>query len=132
MSNANVKKEIRDLDAVFMEGINHQKIAAMVPNFYAEDGVLIAPGAPQVQGHAGITALLTGWVSTGVRNLRIDNQHIESSGDLAYVRGMVFFSMPIPTGAIIEAQSRYVCVYRRNRDSKLRAVVDILSAEQQG
>lgn len=122
--SSNAQNAIRQLDADFMKAANGKDAAGLVNRFYADNAVLLPPGSPAVEGRGAIQKFFQGFIDAGATNVTLDTTTIESSGDLAYGRGRVTFSM----GGKTEV-GKYVVVYRRQSDGSWRAIADIFNTD---
>lgn len=92
-----------------------------VANLYAEDGVILAPGAPAVVGREAIRTFITGDIATAksagfaLNSGEVTGVGVE--GDLAWVTGT--FSVADSAGATVDT-GKYLSLYRRiNAEWKL-------------
>ena len=83
--------------------------AKAVADLYTEDAQVIAPGAPVAQGRAAIAALWQESIDSGVKDVTLTTQNVESAGDLACETGTV--KLVASDGAASVA--RYVVVWKR-------------------
>jgi uncharacterized protein (TIGR02246 family) len=105
-----------------------EKIAA----HYADDAVLIAPGAPATTGKDAIRASLKGMASDPALSLKFHASKIDvaKSGDLAYTQGSYTMTMTDPqTKQIINDRGSYVTTYRKQPDGSWKAIADIATSE---
>jgi ketosteroid isomerase-like protein len=94
-------------------------------NLYAEDAILVAPGAPRAEGRAAIEALFTEMfteVKFGATDIGIDNMGVSESGDVAYIVGS--YSSPIinADGTTFDDAGTYVAVLKDVNGEWLLAV----------
>ena len=92
-----------------------------VANLYAEDGVILAPGAPAVVGREAIRTFINGDIATtkaggfALNSGEITGVGVE--GDFAWVTGT--FSVADSAGATVDT-GKYLSLYRRiNSEWKL-------------
>jgi len=89
--------------------------------FYAQDAVLMMPGAPPVRGNAAIQAVLEkvfGAASVKV-TLEITAVNFSSGRDMAYVYG---------TGTADTHKTNWLAVFGRQPDGSWRVVADIFNS----
>lgn len=91
-------------------------------NEYTEDAVLLEPEAPPVAGRAALLELAR--TMKPIASARIESDHIEGSGDLAYSYGTATWV----SGRGSEAQSttrvRQILVWRREADGVWRIAME--------
>lgn len=85
-----------------------------VANLYAEDGIVLAPGAPAVVGRAAIREFIKSDIektkAAGLAFKMGDTTGVGVSGDLGWLSGT--FSITDASGAAVDA-GKFVSVYRR-------------------
>jgi uncharacterized protein (TIGR02246 family) len=85
-----------------------------VANLYAEDGILLPPGAPAVVGRAAIRDFIAADVATskaaGLTFKNDENTGVGVSGDMGWISGT--FSVTDASGATAD-KGKYLSVYRR-------------------
>ncbi len=94
-------------------------------NLYAEDAILVAPGAPRAEGRAAIEAVFTEiftQVKFGASEIGIDNIGIAESGDVAYVVGSYSSPMINADGTTFDDAGTYVAVLKDVNGEWLLAV----------
>jgi uncharacterized protein (TIGR02246 family) len=121
---------IRKLDEEFMKAANAKDAAALVKLFYADNAALMPPNHPIVEGRANIQTYFQGLMDGGFKSITLSTPKIESSGDLAYGRGVYQLSLAPPGGAPIEDVGKYVVTYRRQSDGSWKAVADIFNSDK--
>lgn len=124
------EEAIRRLDEEFMKMAGAKDAAALVKAFYAEHAALLPPNHPIVEGRVNIQNFFQGLMDSGFKSIKLSTTTIESSGDLAYGRGVYQLSLTPPGGAPVEEQGKYVVAYRRQPDGSWRAVADIFNSDK--
>jgi uncharacterized protein (TIGR02246 family) len=85
-----------------------------VAGLYAEDGVVLAPGAPAVVGRAAIRDFLASEIAAakaaGLTNKGDEVTDAGVAGDMAWITGT--FSVTDASGATVD-KGKYVTIYRR-------------------
>ena len=94
----------RAFAAAFLKG-DSTAIAAL----YTEDAQVIAPGSPVVKGRPVIAAFWQGSIDSGIRDVKLETEHVESAGDLAYETGTVHLVAKDGTAS----SARYLVVWKR-------------------
>jgi ketosteroid isomerase-like protein len=96
---------------------------------YTENGILMPPHHPAVQGRAALRAFLGGFPRISSFKATVDE--IDGRADLAYARGS--FSMTVhPKGAPgpVEEQGKFLEVRRRQPDGSWLLAVDIFNSDK--
>jgi uncharacterized protein (TIGR02246 family) len=104
------------------------KIAA----HYADDAVLIIPGAPPTTGKAAIGAASKQMTADPAMVLQFHPTKVDvaKSGDLAYSQGVYTLTITdMQTHQPINDHGSYVTTYRKQPDGTWKAVVDIVTSE---
>ncbi len=94
----------RAFTAAFLRGD-----AAAAAALYTEDAQVIAPGAPVAKGRQAIAAFWQGSIDSGIRDVALRTDEVESAGDLACETGTV--RLVAKDGAASE--ERYVVVWKK-------------------
>jgi len=108
------------------------KSADKILAHYADDAILISPGAPAAQGKEAIRSLLNQMLADPALSLRFQAQNVavSRSGDMAYTEGSYTLSATDPsTKKPINDKGSYVTVYKKQPDGSWKAVADIASSE---
>ncbi len=81
-------------------------------SLFTEDGCIMAPFLPLVQGKAG---LRQHWAfdEFGQRNLEVDTTHVEVCGNTAFSLGTFKINVKMPTGKRIDDRGKWVAAMRR-------------------
>jgi uncharacterized protein (TIGR02246 family) len=83
--------------------------AQAVAGRYSEDAKVIAPGAAVASGRAAIAAFWQAQIDSGIRDVALETEDVESAGDLAYETGNV--RLVAKDGSASTA--RYLVVWKR-------------------
>jgi uncharacterized protein (TIGR02246 family) len=108
------------------------KDASKIIAHYADDAVLIVPGAPSDHGITAITAAIRQMVADPALALKFQSSKIEvaKSGDIGYTQGIYTMTMTDPVSKkVINDHGSYVTTYRKQPDGSWKAVVDIATSE---
>jgi len=94
---------------------------------YAEDGVVMLEGAPDLRGLEAIRAGIGGMMQDPNFNLsfEIENVVVAASGDLAYETGTYGLSLSDPEGKAVSQQGHYVVVWRKQPDGHWKVALDV-------
>lgn len=110
------------------EAKDYDKIVA----HYADDAILVAPGAPASQGKETIQKEIKDMMADPALSLKFHATRVDAakSGDLVYTAGSYTMTMTDPaTKKPASDKGSYVTVYRKQTDGSWKATVDIASSE---
>jgi uncharacterized protein (TIGR02246 family) len=99
---------------------------------YADDAVLMLPGAPAAKGKDAIRAAWKGMLDDPNLKLNFSSDRIEvsASGDLATTKGSYTSTMTNPkTKKTMEDKGSYLTVYKKQADGSWKAVEDMIASE---
>ncbi len=114
-----IRDELDAINVGFGEGFATQD-AERLAAFYADDARLLFHGQPIIRGRAAVDAALRDMVAGGPADLQFVTDEVIDDGSLVVDIGRVLS----PGG-----QSKYVVVYRREPDGRLRIIVDAASSD---
>jgi len=114
-----IRDELDAINAGFGEAFETQD-AERLAAFYADDARLLFHGQPIIRGRAAIDAEFRDAVSGGPATLRFESDEVIADGSLVVDIGRIVS----PTGV-----SKYVCIYQRQADGRLRIVIDAASSD---
>jgi len=102
------------------------KDAAKFVSFYADDGVVMMAGVPDISGIAAIREGIGGMMKDPRFTLSFgaDNVVVARSGDLAYETGTYSLTMTAPNNKPATEQGHYVVVWRKQADGAWKVAVD--------
>src|SRR6266567_7824969 len=98
---------------------------------YADDSVLMTPGAEAVSGKDGVRGALKQLLSDPALTLAFKASKIDvsKSGELAYSQGSYEMTVTDPsTHKVIKDHGSYVTTYRKQSDGSWKAVADIATS----
>lgn len=103
--------------------------AAGVSRLYAEDGAMMAPGAPIAQGQPALEQAWGGLMRMPgfALTFKADRIVVASGGDMALDRGVYEFSLDGPDGPTKDI-GKYVVVWR-NVDGQWKVAADIFNSD---
>ncbi len=107
------------------------KDADKVMTFYADDALLMTPGAESVQGKDAIRAELKQMLADPALSLTFQSSKVDvaKSGDLGYTAGTYKLTVTDPsTHKPINDHGNYVTTFRKQADGSWKAVADIASS----
>ena len=116
---------IRNIDAEWVKTVAG-KDAQQSSAYYADDGVLMAPGAPLASGKAEIEKTWAGMLATPGFALSFAPAKVtvSRSGDLAYEVGEYEMTTNDKKGKPQTVKAKYVVVWGKQPDGKWKALVD--------
>jgi uncharacterized protein (TIGR02246 family) len=116
---------IRNIDAEWVKTVAG-KDAQESSSYYAEDGALMAPGAPLASGKAEIQKAWAGMMATPGFALSFAPAKVtvSRSGDLAYEVGDYELTTNDNKGKPQTVKAKYVVVWGKQADGKWKALVD--------
>ena len=126
--NEDVATILHAMDEQFMRNFAAKDAKQLTKDFYAEDAQLLPPHQESVVGRAAIEKTFETLIAGGLRDLILQTNKVEASGDLAYGVGIYKMTMPSAAGAEIHDEGKYVVVYRRQPADTWRAVADIFNS----
>jgi len=100
-------------------------------NFYTEDAIRMASGAPTVTGRAAIRQYLADQFAMGTTTSVIRSDELQLMGDWAFDRGTFTGTMtPSGGGDAVTVEGRYVVILRKQTDGswKLARAIDNIPA----
>lgn len=116
---------IRDASNQWAEAVQAGDLDRLA-SLYAEDAVLLPPGAPAVEGRAAIREFLN--TLPEVQSAELRQESIEGRGDLAYVQGSYVLEMlavPGDTASLVTDRGKFVEIRERQADGSWPMIVDI-------
>lgn len=139
MTACNQAADTRDADATAIRNYETQwnqdwaaKDPAKLATYYADDAVVMAPGAPATAGKEAIVSEMKQMFSDPAMMLQFKASRVEvaKSGEMAYSRGAYTMAMTDPQShQVIHDHGSYVTTYRKQADGTWKAVEDIATSE---
>src|SRR5487761_135779 len=123
--------DIRAIDVAWAKAVA-SKDADQTASFYAEDGVLLAPGAPMASGKDAIRKTWAGLMGTPGFALSFAPTEIKisPSGDLAYEIGEYELTAGGKKGKHKTVKAKYVVGWGKQADGGWKALVDAPTTTQ--
>jgi uncharacterized protein (TIGR02246 family) len=120
-------QRIRDLGTAWVAAVGAKDIAA-IENFYAPDGLFMAPNAPPAQGRQAIGEAWRGLLELPGVVLTFGATRIEvsESGDLAYDVGIYALGFDSESGRVND-NGKYVVVWKKV-EGEWKAAADIFNS----
>lgn len=119
-------QSIREVEREAREAVEAKDLDRYMAG-YADDAVLLWPGAPMVNGRAAIREFMQGFLSLPAFSLsfEIANVEVSRAGDLAYTYGANRVTLVDPSGRTVKDRGKYLTVYRKQPDGTWKAVADM-------
>ena len=124
-------KAIQDGEAQWVQDFASRDVNKIVAH-YADDAILMMPGAPAATNPDAIRGLFQGALNDPAFSLKFSasQTHVAASGDLAATRGTYVLQMTNPaTKQPMQDHGSYVTVYRKYPDNTWKAIDDITTSE---
>jgi len=117
---------IRELEHKAREAAKAKDLERYV-SFYADDAVLLWPGAPMVKGRAAIRKFMQVFFSMPDFSLSFETAHVEvsQSGDFAYTCGTNKVILVDLNGKRIKDSGKYLTVYKKQSGGTWKVVADM-------
>jgi uncharacterized protein (TIGR02246 family) len=128
-TSTDLQSAVRALDAEFIRNANAGDATALTGAFYAKDAVLLAPGAPRLNGAEAIRGFWQAFIDGGVKDVSIETTDLEEAGDLAYGLGTYTCTMPAPGGERVRDTGKFIVVYRRQADGAWKVIADQFNSD---
>ena len=109
-----------------------EKDLAKIASHYAEDAILMVPGAPAMKGKTGIQDGLKPFLTDPNIKLEFAAQHVDISkgADLAVTQGTYTMVMSDPkTKKPVTDKGNYVTAYKKQADGSWKAIQDINTSD---
>jgi uncharacterized protein (TIGR02246 family) len=110
------------------ENAANAKDAVGVAALYAEQATLLPPGQPAIKGRENIQAFWKGFFDAGASDAKIKSTEIHGAGPFVYEIGEFSAMMPQPTGGTAPGTGKYLVVYERQSDGKLKMLADMFNS----
>ncbi|MEO8050482.1 MAG: SgcJ/EcaC family oxidoreductase [Acidobacteriota bacterium] len=123
--------KIRDLETAWSAAAAAKDLDKSV-SYYADDAVVMAPGAPAAKGKEAIRAAWKEMLADPKSKLSFstDQVTVSASGDLAATKGSYTMTMTNPkTKKPMEDKGSYATVYKKQSDGNWKAVEGINVSE---
>lgn len=129
---AAVTEAIAAEDRVFADAMVAGDIETVM-SVYADDAILLPPGAPRADGAAAIRETFTSWIEQGgppaSMTVTSDQVTVSSAGDYAYAVGEWTMASPAPDGSEWSDRGNVVVVWK-NMGGDWKVVADIWNSDR--
>ena len=120
---------IADAARELVSAVNASNVERCV-SVWAEDGVLMPPNHPSVQGHAAIRDYFQKLFSRGDFTFAFTSSQVTLNGDLAVERVTYTVTVPNDGGTAFDDGGKGLHVYRRQPDGGWKLPQDIWSSDR--
>jgi uncharacterized protein (TIGR02246 family) len=117
----------RSISPAFVRAMESKDSEALA-SFYAEEGTLMPPGAPPIQGRAAIQAFWERMVHTAIKKVALNPQDLRMSGDLSYEVGTYDIDLALPDGTAASEQGKYIVLMKKQADGSWKMTHDMWSS----
>ena len=124
---ADYRTEILTIIQAFVSAAD-AKDAAAIAVLYADQATLLPPGQPAIKGRQNIQGFCKGFLAAGASDLKLTPVDVRGAGPYVYEIGEFSAMMPQPNGGTAPGSGKYVVVYERQSDGKLKMLVDIFNS----
>lgn len=123
------EEAIRELDRRWVREIAARNVSAVV-DFYADDGMVMAPNAPAAKGKAGLHAVYTDLMKEA-NNLSLTFEPtqitVAAAGDVAHDIGTYRLAMDTPGGRINDS-GKYITLWKKV-DGQWKVAADMFNSD---
>jgi ketosteroid isomerase-like protein len=104
-----------------------KKDVDQVVSFYSEDAMVYPPGEPVAVGKEAAKKVWS-FITDPSSTISWKTTHAEVVGDLGYTAGTYKDSFKGPDGKIVSETGKYLCVWKKQKDGKWKAIHDMWNA----
>ncbi len=103
--------------------------AATVAAFYTDDGKILPPNMPMINGPQEIQGFFEGARDMGMRGIMLNAVDVEFNGDLAYEVGTYSIDIELEGGQRTTDVGKYLMVLKRQADGSWKMAADMFSSD---
>jgi len=119
---------VRKADADWSTAMGTKNVDEFM-KYFADDGVLMMPNMPAMNGAATIRSSIEPMMPSMSVSWTATNAEVAASGDLAYTTGTYQASMTMPDGTMHPDNGKYATVWKKQADGSWKVVVDIFNSD---
>ena len=103
----------------------------LVASFYAEDATAYPPNEPAAKGQAAAKKVWAAYFAVPTFSISWKTLHAEvaKSGDIGFTSGTYEDSFKGPDGKLVSEKGKYVCIWKKQKDGKWKAIHDIWNGD---
>jgi ketosteroid isomerase-like protein len=117
------------LDSAFVRNFNAGEVDRLVAVYFADDALVLPPGAPLTQGHGQIRDLFRKIIDVAAGELTLQTRCLHVARDLGCGVGAYTLAIRQPGKTFICDTGKYMLVYRRQADSSWKVAIDMFSSD---
>ena len=124
------RQAIEAANARFVEAVKRADTTDALAANYADDGIVMAPGAERWRGKDAIRKGFAGMsTATPVREFNLKTDDVVVGGDLAVETGTYEMTMQPRTGSEIKDKGKYLVVWKRQSDGSWKIIRDVFNSD---
>lgn len=105
--------------------------AATIASYFADDGLLMAPGKPAEKGRAAVQSYYQSIFDEYTTKLESHYEEVDVSGDLAYGRGFAKVTLfPKKGGDSLVSTAKYLNILKKQPDGLWKTTHDIWNGDE--
>jgi uncharacterized protein (TIGR02246 family) len=129
ITSTDLQSAVRALDAELIRNANAGDAAALTSAFFTADAVLLAPGAPRLDGAEAIREFWQALIDGGAQDFWLETREIVEAGDIGYGIGAYTCSLTSATDERPRDTGKFMVVYRRQDDGGWKAIADQFNSD---
>jgi len=127
VESSDAEPVIRKMNQEFGSAARAGNVDALLA-YYADDAVLMPPGAPAMNGRAAIRAFWSAFLGAGTVDVTLTTDRVIQSGDLAVENGHFDLTITPKSGAPIHDKGKYAVAFRKS-GGDWKIVSDIFNSD---
>ena len=124
---AAARKAIESANEQFGQAVQRSDAAGLA-ELYSEDGAVLPPDAPMIQGRKQIEAFWKEGLAGGIQGAKLETLEVEDLGDTAWERGTATLTVKGDGEGASEQRIKYLVVWKRQPDGSWKLHRDIWNA----
>jgi len=125
-----VRRAIEELNAKGTAAIMKGDAAGMVSTIYADDAVLMMPGAPKATGKDAIVGVFSGMLKEmTIKSIAFRTDEVIVQGDYAVETGGFTMTAQPLKGPEVKDTGKYITVWKKQADGSWKVIRDISNSD---